>query len=332
MHPNGNLGPTDPQIRIQRRSPKDGSVEALSFGSEDLMAFLNFSRDQVGLKDPQQMVTVYSKFCDEVSAMGVGVSARSALLSVSLGERLLRLHMKGDEEEKKASTISQKLTKDYLHHGYPVNRSEAKSVGLKVAQPDEELEDLMWKIWCDISDELRLREPHFPLTVLANNAACQPLFDPIPIVQLPANLPPQVAQQAYAQVMNQIMVASVPPAPFQLIHALVESRRTASRFITEGLVVGTKTADHQIRISTLNLKQGWTDALPAPRKSQVPPAAGPMPPAGLAVGPAPAAAPAAVAAPAPIPAPIAVPQNPGKPSSKAKRGHQKAGKRSQKNR
>lgn len=257
MHPNGNLGPTDPQIRVQRRSAKDGSTENVNFGSEDLMAFLNFSRDQVGLKDPQHLVSVYSKFCDEVTAMGVGVSARSALLSVSLGERLLRLHMIGAEEERKAGEISQKLTKDYLHHGYPVNRSEAKAIGLKIAQPDEDLEDLLWKIWCDISEELKLREPHFPLTVLADNPACQPLFEPVPVIQLPANLPPAIAQQAYQQILNQILVTNVPPAPFETIHALIESTRTASRFVTSGLVVGAKTPDQQLRISTLNIRQRW---------------------------------------------------------------------------
>jgi hypothetical protein len=224
MHPNGNLGPTDPQIRIQRKSGKDGSTEAVNFGSEDLAAFIRFSRDTVGLKDPEQMVAVYSKFCDEVTAMGVGVSARSALLSVSLGERLLQLHMKGEEESRKATSISEKLTKDYLHHGYPVNRSEANAIGLKIAQRDEELEDLMWKIWRDISDELKLREPHFPLTVLADNPACQPLFDAVPMIQLPANLPPVLAQQALQQILSQVMVTTVPPAPFETIHALIEIR------------------------------------------------------------------------------------------------------------
>lgn len=70
MHPNGNLGPTDPQIRVQRRSGKDGATEAVGFGSEDLMAFLRFSRDQVGLKEPEHMLAVYSKFCDEVTDAG----------------------------------------------------------------------------------------------------------------------------------------------------------------------------------------------------------------------------------------------------------------------
>jgi len=272
MHPNGNLGPTDPQIQVQRRSGKDGTTEAVGFGSEDLMAFLRFSRDQVGLKDPEHMLAVYSKFCDEVTTLGVGTSARSALLSVTLGEKLLQLHMKGEGERRKAKEISEKLTKDYFHHGYPVSRTEAKEIGLKIAEQDEELEGLMWDIWCDLSEELKLREPHNPLTVLAENPACQVLFAPVPVVQIPANLPPQLAQQAHQNVLAQVRVAQVPPAPFELIHALIESARHASRFVTSGLVIGMKTADQQIRVSTLNVRQLWTTvplAAPPPQ-TQVP--------------------------------------------------------------
>src|ERR1039458_8599446 len=94
MHPNGNLGPTDPQIRVQRGSGKDGTLEVVGFGSEDLMAFLRFSREQVGLKDPEHFLAVFSKFCDEATVVRVATSARSALLSVTLGEKLLQLHMK----------------------------------------------------------------------------------------------------------------------------------------------------------------------------------------------------------------------------------------------
>lgn len=257
MHPNGNLGPTDPQIRIQRRSGKDGATDAIGFGSEDLMAFIKFSRDQVGLTAPEHLLAVYSKFCDEVGTVGVGVSARSALLSVTMGEKLLQLHMIDEADRKKARSISEKLTKDYFHHGYPVNRSEAKEIGLKVAERDEVLEGLMWQIWSDLSDELELREPHNALRVLRKNPACQALFAPLLVVQLPANLPPQLAQQAHQQILAQVQVDMVPPAPFEIIHAVAESSRYASRFVTNGLVFGTKLADQQIRVSTVNERQGW---------------------------------------------------------------------------
>jgi hypothetical protein len=289
MHPNGNLGPTDPQIRIQRRSGKDGATDAVVFGSEDLMAFLRFSRDQVGLNAPEQMLSVYSKFCDEVGTVGVGVSARSALLSVSMGEKLLLLHMTGEAEKQKAHEISEKLTKDYLHHGYPVNRTEAKEIGLKVAERDPALEALMWQIWGDLSEELRLREPHNPLRVLRENPACQALFAPLLLVQLPANLPPQLAQQAHQQILAQVQVEPVPPAPFETIHAVIESSRHASRFITNGLVFGTRLADQQIRLSTVTERQGWVtvplDGSPPAAVRAAPQALTPLPPAPPAPAP-----------------------------------------------
>src|SRR5690606_16186131 len=45
MHPNGNLGPTDPQI-TSRRSQPNGAPDMVSFGSEDLSAFLTYARER----------------------------------------------------------------------------------------------------------------------------------------------------------------------------------------------------------------------------------------------------------------------------------------------
>src|SRR5690349_23261131 len=41
MHPNGNLGPTDPQISVKKGAAK----EEVRFGSEDLAAFLKFVKE-----------------------------------------------------------------------------------------------------------------------------------------------------------------------------------------------------------------------------------------------------------------------------------------------
>jgi len=149
------------------------------------------------------------------------------------------------------------LTKDYFHHGYPVNRSEAKEIGLKVADRNEELENLMWEIWCDLSTELKLREPHNPLRVLRENPACKALFAPLAVINLPGNIPPDLLQQVNQQILSQVQVDMVPPAPFETIHAVTESSRYASRFVTNGLIFGTRLADQQIRISTVNERQGW---------------------------------------------------------------------------
>src|SRR5690606_11319025 len=66
MHPNGNLGPTDPQITVRTKRAPDGPVEEIKFGSEDLGAFLRFAREEVGLSDQAHLMKVFAKFCQSV--------------------------------------------------------------------------------------------------------------------------------------------------------------------------------------------------------------------------------------------------------------------------
>jgi ClpP class serine protease len=47
MHPNGNLGPVDPQLSVK----KQGETEGGHFGFEDMTGFLEFARKEVGLTD-----------------------------------------------------------------------------------------------------------------------------------------------------------------------------------------------------------------------------------------------------------------------------------------
>ena len=49
MHPCGNLGPLDPQITINHRDAK-GNNEAIQYSAEDLLAFLNFAKKEVGIE------------------------------------------------------------------------------------------------------------------------------------------------------------------------------------------------------------------------------------------------------------------------------------------
>jgi hypothetical protein len=257
MHPHGNLGPTDPQIHSPRKGQKDSAADSVPFGSEDLAAFLRFAREEVGLGDQAEMLAVFQRFCDDVGPVGIGVAARSAQLTVNMGEKLLQLHMPGETNKPKARAISEKLTRDFFHHGYPVSRTEAKEIGLKIAASDQALEALMWRIWEDISIELRLREPFNPLGLLRADAACDALFAPVPQVQLPGNLPAAVAQQALNQALQQVGVVQVPPTPFENVHALMESARANSRFVSRGLVFGSRLPDQQFRVSTVTERQSW---------------------------------------------------------------------------
>lgn len=249
MHPHGNLGPTDPQIS----GPSKDGTGSINFGSEDLGAFLKFAKEEVGLSDQGHLLKVLTMFCDQVGAVPLGVAARSSQLSISMGEKLLRLHMNKDSQQQEARVIAEKLTKDFFHHGYPVNRTEAGQIGLKIAGSNKKVESLMWKIWCDISDELKLRKPFLEIEILKNDPNCAGLFAPIPVANIPPNLPANAAQQVQAQ----IVVTSIPPSNFEIIQAIMESHRMATRFVTTGLIFGGRNADMQFIVSKVNVSQSW---------------------------------------------------------------------------
>ena len=259
MHPNGNLGPTDPQVTAPIPSPPDGTSGSVQFGSEDLIAFMQFAREEVGLTDQSHLAAAFGRFSDAVGAIPIGVAARSAQLSVSMGERLLRLHMTGESERQKARTIAETLTKDFFHHGYPVSRSEAEGLGLPIAESNSNVESLMWKIWLDVAEDLEVRRPFSPLKLLRDADESEALFSPVHQVQFPSNLSDQQTAQAVQSVLAQIPVVTVSPVPYQTVHAIIESSRLASRFVTSGSLFATRMPDLQIRIAKTQEDQGWME-------------------------------------------------------------------------
>jgi hypothetical protein len=119
------------------------------------------------------------------------------------------------------------------------------------------VEDLLWRLWLDIVEELELREPFSPLTLVAQNPACAPLFAPTPQVNIPTNVPPQIAQQILEAVLQQAQVVAVPPTPYIVINALLESPRFASRFVTEGRVFGCRLPDLRIQTQLAPERACW---------------------------------------------------------------------------
>ncbi|HEX5104804.1 MAG TPA: hypothetical protein VFV87_13375, partial [Pirellulaceae bacterium] len=193
MHPNGNLGPVDPQIEIH---PKPGEPPQ-RFGFEDLAGFLQFIKTEVGLTDQEQIQRMFAMFCNQVGPVPVAISARASLLTATMGEKLLMLHM-GDRE--KAKRIAESLNKKFFNHGYPVSRREAKDeIGLQIKDVSKDVEKLMWEIWLDVEKELEVRKRFNPIFQVADNAeAASALFGPV----LQGNAP-----VLPMQLMNDVQIA-----------------------------------------------------------------------------------------------------------------------------
>jgi len=263
MHPFGNLGPVDPQITT-RRGQEQGA-----FGSEDLAAFLTFAKRNVGITDQEQIAQVFLKFCDQVGTVPIGVAARSAQLSLSMGEKLLRLHMSHDGDLQKVRTIAERLSKEYFHHGYALGRREAKDIGLKVAPTNAELETLVWKLWTTISADLKLQTPFSPIEqILGAN----------PWV----SNPPVGDGQPQQMPVTGVLI----PARFDYIAAFVESTRMASRHVVRGVVMGMRAANGlEVNLvpsaaawerETMDVASATGDALAAPALIEPKPAVKPQ--------------------------------------------------------
>jgi hypothetical protein len=255
MHANGNLGPTDPQILNRKKG--------INFGSEDIQSLLRFARDEVRLTDQQHLKDLFLKLCEEVGVTSLGVAARGAQLGRYMSEAMLRLHMpeSGDAGKRQsAKAISESLSTKYFHHGYPLNRREAKEIGLPVEEADADTGKLMWSIWKDIERELKIRQPFNPLQILRDNAAsAAAIFGPVPQLGLPPGAPPMVMQMLAQQYASHFASASVPPAPFESIVGIMESPRHASRAVNYGQIFGARQPDMEFKLQVVVQQSGWED-------------------------------------------------------------------------
>lgn len=269
MHPHGNLGPTDPQMSAPKPGPGNSPNDRIQFGSEDMSAFLDYARTELGLSDQKHLLEVFQSFCNEVGSVSIGVAARTSRLSLVMGEKLLSLHMTGDSQKAETRRISEQLNKDFFHHGYPVNRSEAKQIGLHISESNPPLEELMWGIWSDLSNEMEIRKQFDPIEILSGNPESAHLFNPAPLVNIPQGLPDEVLAQVYQQILSKIDVRTSPPTPYSTIHAAVESSRCASRYVSRGLIYGTRLPDMNIRPTVVRRSSSWED-IKLPRREKVP--------------------------------------------------------------
>ncbi|HEX3149230.1 MAG TPA: hypothetical protein VHR66_14245 [Gemmataceae bacterium] len=241
------------------RDPKGGETV---FGVEDMNGFLEYVKEEVGLTDQEHLRAMLEIFCRQFSPAFVGKAARSALLSRSVGEKLLLTHMPKDDPQR-PKRIIEALNKSFYHHGYPINRDEVRANDLPLSPPGTEVrqvEKLIWKIWSDIERDLQFRVPFDPHTVLLQSPSAAQLLGPVPQINLPGDAPQEVINQVLQQVMANA-VQGVPPAEFQFTPVVVESARRAAHYTVRGQILASRMPNLTIQSNVLFSWKGW-ESLP----------------------------------------------------------------------
>jgi hypothetical protein len=252
MHPFSNLGPVDPQLHIVKNI--EGKQEKLDFAAEDLAHFLDFVSTDVGISDQEQKERAFELVAKEVGAIPIGAAKRSSNLALSLGAKLLGLHM---ADHNKVKAVSEALNKSFYHHGYPVGRKEAKDIGLNVIDAPSNLETLMWKVWDDVEMEMKCKEPFNPFDIVMGDPRLSQAIGSVQQLQLPANTPPQFLPQIYQQFVQQIQLLTLPSINYELLQATVESPRLRSEYRSVRMISAVRMPDLNININVAPMTLGW---------------------------------------------------------------------------
>jgi hypothetical protein len=213
----------------------------------------------VGITEQAYTTSGIDKLFSAVDPINVGAAKRASELSSTIGERLLRTHMAG-EDKLQAKEIAENLNKTFFAHGDAVSRTRAKELRLKIADSNPEFESLIWQAYLGIESHLQLRVPFDPLQHYLTDPAAVASLAQKPPITLPANTPPQIAQQVWQQAANQALQNQTPAVevPYMNRNALIESTRVASEHRTEGKISGAVMPGGEIRMSIVTSYAAWS--------------------------------------------------------------------------
>ena len=254
MHPYSNLGPVDPQLTVSKQAD-NGQASKLEFSSEDIRNYIEFVKSDVGITDQTHLISAFNALAKEVGPLPIGSAKRSQQLSLSLSVKMLETHL-GDKN--KAASIAKALNSSYYHHGYAVGRTEAKNIGLNIMFPDKELEEIMWNIWQDYSQEMNCGSEFNVVSAIMNDPVAAAQINNVSIVNIPVNTPPQIAQNIIASVAQQ-NAAVIQQKPIELseLIATIESTRTAMAVKTTFNVVYWRDANMALAFNVTAFTKGW---------------------------------------------------------------------------
>ena len=96
--------------------------------------------------DPEVASVIVTPLLNKLDPWLIGDYEKTLKASRQYAETLLSHYMLKDDPERVLS-VTQALTEGYFSHEYPIGRREAKELGLKVTEANDELWDVIWKLY-----------------------------------------------------------------------------------------------------------------------------------------------------------------------------------------
>lgn len=248
MHPFAELGPIDPTVANDFNPIEQHTGRRLGISVEDVTAYVNFIKSTVGITHEDELVKTIEILANKVHPLALGNIERFVAQSRMIAKKILRTHMTNVEDHTIDEIVENMASKLYFH-GHPINRREAKAdLRLRIsANPEPELEALLWQLYTDFEAEFENRTSFSPEVELAS------------------------------------MSDSVVEKEYTLTHAMIESVALSSRYVSQrryrmARFVAPPNPLQQAAIQEEVVAQAWSHSAAAEGGTPMPPS--PTGPAG----------------------------------------------------
>lgn len=165
MTKQATLGPIDPSLNSPLGPVVPGTPgQRMPVSVEAVQGFLDVAKETLSIKDDQALAGIWNSLSDKIHPLVLGQIFRSRQQIRSLATKLLAFQ-KVDTEA--AERIVSFLCSESGSHDHTINRREARELGLAVENPSADLYATLSALHQDIVDDLELRTPFNPDTLLA---------------------------------------------------------------------------------------------------------------------------------------------------------------------
>ncbi len=165
MHLMGELGPIDPQV-ANEFNPITPQGQQIGINVEDLVSYIAFVKDYVGITHEDELIQSLNALTNNIHPLALGNVHRFYSQSRMMARKLLKLHMTDPKEEYIIDEVTETLTSKLFFHGHPINRKEAADLKLKIENPSQEVENLMWNLYLMYERELQMKDSFNPKEML----------------------------------------------------------------------------------------------------------------------------------------------------------------------
>lgn len=158
----GHLGPIDSSVG-HPLNPPDPKGRNWPIAVEDIAQYYALAKDMYDIKDEENVTKVFEKLSEKVHPLALGNAYKSYLKARLDAKKLLELHLDLSKNAEEANKIVDTFVEKLYYHGHPVNRTEAKKIGLNVVSAEKisaKLDGLLFDLYENYEKELLLDTPY----------------------------------------------------------------------------------------------------------------------------------------------------------------------------